>query len=287
MIIAVVSGKGGTGKTTVSTGLFYYMQKHISAPVQLVDCDAEEPDCHIFLDAARISDIPIAVSMPEIDNKSCTYCGKCKKACAFNAIIMLPSADFIEVVHDMCHACGACAYVCPENAIHEIPVQIGEINFYRRKVNNDFFEGRIKIGSTLQTRVIRKTLKHLQEGGIVILDAPPGTSCPVVAVVTKADYVLMVTEPTPFGLYDLKLMTETVKQVNKKHGVIINKAGLGFDPLYRFLDNHHIPLVGEIPFKREFAKICAEGKILPAEEQQLEEIFGNIVENVLDGKGYN
>lgn len=287
MIIAVASGKGGTGKTTVSTGLFYYLKKHYHAPVQLVDCDVEEPDCHIFLDARQVSGTPVTVRMPEIDKERCTFCGKCKKACAFNAIMMLPSADFIEVVYDMCHACGTCSYVCPENAIREIPVQIGEINSYHWKDDNDFSEGRIKVGSTLQTRVIRQTLGYIQEEGVVILDAPPGTSCPVVAVVTKADYVLMVTEPTPFGLYDLKLMTETVKQINKKHGVIINKAGLQFDPLYRYLDNQNIPLIGEIPFKRDYARICAEGKILPAEDQKLEETFGHIFENIMNGKGFN
>lgn len=287
MIIAVASGKGGTGKTTVSTGLFYYLKKYYHDPVQLVDCDVEEPNCHIFLDAKRISDIPVIVSMPEIDKEICTFCGKCKKACAFNAIIMLPSADFIEVADDMCHACGVCSYVCPENAIREVPVQIGEINNYRWSVDNDFSEGRIKVGNTLQTRLIRETLKDLQKEGLVILDASPGTSCPVVAVVTKADYVVMVTEPTPFGLYDLKLMTETVRQINKKHGVIVNKSGLRFDPLYRYLENQNIPLIGEIPFKKEYARICAEGKILPAEDQKLEVTFGNIFRNITDGKGSN
>lgn len=287
MIIAVASGKGGTGKTTVSTGLFYYLKKYSNASVHLVDCDVEEPDCHIFLDAKQISGIPVAVMMPEIDKAKCTFCAKCKTACAFNAIMMLPSADFIEVVYDMCHACGTCSYMCPENAIREIPVQIGEINTYRWQVDNDFSEGRMKVGSTLQTRVIRQTLKYIQQEGTVILDAPPGTSCPVIAVVTKADYVVMVTEPTPFGLYDLKLMTETVKLINKKHGVIVNKAGLQFDPLYRYLDSMNIPLIGEIPFSRDYARICAEGKILPAEDQKLEKTFGNIFENIMNGTGSN
>jgi len=285
MIIAVASGKGGTGKTTVSTGLFYYLKKYHYNPVQLVDCDVEEPNCHIFFDARQISYIPVTVSMPEVDKERCTFCGKCKKACAFNAIVMLPAANFIEIVNDICHACGTCLYVCPENAIREIPGQIGEINNYRWKVDNDFSEGRIKVGNTLQTRVIRQTLKYLQEEGIVILDAPPGTSCPVVAVVTKADYVVMVTEPTPFGLYDLKLMTETVRQINIKHGVVINKAGLQFDPLYRYIDNQNIPLIGEIPFSREYARLCSEGKILPAEDQKLGKVFGNIFKNIMNGKG--
>jgi MinD superfamily P-loop ATPase len=284
MIIAVASGKGGTGKTTVSTGLFYYLKKYHQEPVQLVDCDVEEPNCHVFLDAEWISGIPVNVSMPEINKERCTFCGKCKEACAFNAIIMLPSAGFIEVVNDMCHACGVCSYVCPENAIHEVSSKIGEVNNYRWSFDNDFSEGRIKVGNTLQTRVIRQTLKYLQTKGVVILDAPPGTSCPVVAVVTKADYVVMVTEPTPFGLYDLKLMNETVRQINKRHGVVINKAGLKYDPLYQYLKSQNIPVIGEIPFKREYARLCSEGKILPAEDKKLEETFGRIFENIMNGK---
>jgi MinD superfamily P-loop ATPase len=281
MKIAITSGKGGTGKTTVSTGLFYVLTKHLKYNVQLLDCDVEEPDCHIFIKASKTDSYPVIISIPQIDASKCTFCGKCKKICAFNAFIILPAASFIEVVEDMCHACGACSYVCEEKAIHEHNSVIGTITHHDYFAKDEFIEGRMKVGSALQTRVIRETIKHAQHDGIVLYDSPPGTSCPVIAAVSKADYVLLVTEPTPFGLYDLRLMVETVKTIGKKYGIVINKAGLYYQPLYDYIKKEEIPLLGEIPFSKEYAKAYSTGKILPENDNTLINLFQTIIKQVI------
>ncbi|MBN2349186.1 MAG: ATP-binding protein [Bacteroidales bacterium] len=282
--IAVTSGKGGTGKTTISTGLFYYLNKIRNIKVQLLDCDVEEPNCNIFLDSVLSSTVPVTLQIPEVDKSKCTYCGKCKDSCAFNAIVLLPSTQFIEIIPDICHACGACSYVCPEKAIIEKTTTIGEISKYTISDIENFTEGRIHVGSSLQTRVIKATLQHAANQGITIFDSPPGTSCPVVATVSTADYVIMVTEPTPYGLHDLKLMTETVRTLNKPYGVVINKAGLKFDKLYNFLMEEDIPLLAEIPFEKKYAKAYSVGKILLHEDPLLEESFKSMFEKIVNGK---
>lgn len=282
--IAITSGKGGTGKTTVSTGLFYMLSKHLKYTVQLLDCDVEEPDCHIFIKALRTAGFPVTTFIPVIDTERCTFCGKCKSICAYNSLIMLPSASFIEVVEDMCHGCGACLYVCNEKAITEGVKEIGTVNCHEYHAGDDFIEGRLQVGSALQTRVIRETLNYAKQKGITLYDSPPGTSCPVVAAISKADYVIMVTEPTPFGLYDLKLMINTVRQLKKDHGIVINKAGLEFRRLYDYIKNENIPLLGEIPFKREYARDYSLGRILPETDSRLRDIFTGIIHKVLNGK---
>lgn len=284
MKIAITSGKGGTGKTTISTGLFHTITRYLKLNVQLLDCDSEEPDCHIFIKASERSQYPVTISMPEIETDKCVFCGKCKSVCAFNAIIMLPPARYIEVVEDMCHGCGACSYVCQEKAIKENTKTIGKITHHDYYVKGEFIEGRMDVGSAMQTRVIRETINHAKKDGIILMDSPPGTSCPVIATVSKADYVIMVTEPTPFGLYDLKLMADTVRQLGKKHGVVINKAGFNYKSLYEFVSENTIPLLGEIPFKREYAEAYSKG-IMPVESDLgLRKIFIGIINSIINGQ---
>lgn len=284
MKIAITSGKGGTGKTTVSTGLYHILTKYMKYNVQLLDCDVEEPDCHIFIKATETARFPVNISVPEIDPEKCTFCGKCKNACAYNAIVMLPPAKFIEVNESLCHGCGACTYVCKEGAISEKNVEIGEIAHFDYYAKNEFIEGRLKIGKALQTPVIRETIKHAKDKGIVLFDSPPGTSCPAVATVSKADYVIMVTEPTPFGLHDLKLMAETVKQLGKKHGIIVNKAGLNYKPLYDYIQQNNIFLIGEIPFRKELAGAYSKGEIIAENSDEMKNIFKGIINKILNGK---
>ena len=283
MKIAITSGKGGTGKTTVSTGLFHILTKYMKYNVQLLDCDVEEPDCHIFIKASETARFPVNISVPVIDPEKCTFCGKCKNACAFNAIVMLPPVNFIEVNESLCHGCGACTYVCPENAISEKNVETGEIAHFDYYAKDEFIEGRLKIGKALQTPVIRETIKHAKEKGIILFDSPPGTSCPVVATVSKADFVVMVTEPTPFGLHDLKLMVETVRQLGKKHGIIVNKSGLDYKPLYDYIQQNNIPLIGEIPFRKELAGAYSKGEIIAENSDEITTIFTGILKNILNG----
>jgi MinD superfamily P-loop ATPase len=286
MKIAITSGKGGTGKTTVSTGLFHVLTKYLKYNVQLLDCDVEEPDCHIFIKAIKTVDFPVTISIPHINANKCTFCGECKRICAFNAIIMLPTAKFIEIVEDMCHGCGACSFVCKEKAITEYSHVIGAINHYEYYTKDDFIEGRLNVGKARQTRVIRKTINHAKQEGIILYDSAPGTSCPVVAAVSKADYVIMVTEPTPFGLYDLKLMTETVKQIEKKYGIVINKAGLDYKLLNEFINQNKIPLLGEIPFKKEYAATYSQGKILTESYPELQMLFVGIFNKIINGRTF-
>jgi MinD superfamily P-loop ATPase len=284
MKVAITSGKGGTGKTTVSTGLFQVLTKYMKYNVQLLDCDVEEPDCHIFIKASETAKFPVNISIPEIDAEKCTFCGKCKNVCNFNAIVMLPPVKFIEVSADMCHGCGACSYVCPEGAIVEKNMRIGEVTHFNYYTKDEFIEGRVKVGNSLQTRVIRETINHAQQEGFILFDSPPGTSCPVVATVSKADYVIMVTEPTPFGLHDLRLMTETVNQLGKNHGIVINKAGLDYKPLYDFINDNKINLLGEIPFKKEYARAYSQGSLLVDSDPGLLKFFVTIINRIIDGK---
>ncbi len=284
MKIAITSGKGGTGKTTVSTGLFQVLTKYMKYNVQLLDCDVEEPDCHIFIKAFESAKYPVNIYVPEIEADKCTFCGKCKTACAFNAIVMLPPAKFIEVSGDMCHGCGACRHVCPEGAIIEKEMSVGEITHFNYYVKDEFIEGRMKVGSALQTRVIRETINHAQQKGLILYDSPPGTSCPVVATISKADYVIMVTEPTPFGLHDLKLMTDTVNQLGKKHSIIVNKSGLNYRPLYDYIRQNNIPLIGEIPFRKELAGAYSRGEIVAESSEEIRKIFTDIANKILNEK---
>lgn len=282
MKIAITSGKGGTGKTTVSTGFFHVLTKHLNYNAQLFDCDVEEPNCHIFIKATEKEIYPVNISIPRINTDKCIFCGKCKDVCAFNAIVMIPKSGFIEVVEDMCHGCSACSYVCEENAITEHDKVIGSIIRHDYYDCNEFIEGRMNVGNVLQTRVIRETIKHTKEEAVIIFDSSPGTSCPVVATVSKSDYVIMVTEPTPFGLHDLKLMTEVVNKLGKKHGIVINKAGLNYKPLYEYIENQSIPLLGEIPFKVEYAMAYSKGEILTEADKDLKNLMIEIIKTVLD-----
>lgn len=284
MKIAITSGKGGTGKTTVSTGLFHIITRYLKFNVQLLDCDVEEPDCHIFIHASENHSYPVNIAFPVIETDQCSFCGKCKSICAFNAIIMLPPARYIEVVEDMCHGCGACSYICPEKAIRENLKSVGKITHYDYYVQDEFVEGRMDVGSAMQTRVIRETINHAGEEGIILMDSPPGTSCPVVASASKADYVIMVTEPTPFGLYDLKLMTDTVRQLGKNHGIVINKAGFNYKPLYNYINDNKIQILGEIPFKREYAEAYSKGSIPADSDLGLRKILTGIINSITNGK---
>lgn len=284
MKIAITSGKGGTGKTTVSTGLLQVLTKYMKCNVQLLDCDVEEPDCHIFVKATESAGYPVYIYIPEIDTEKCSFCGKCKTACAFNAIVMLPPAGFIEVSADMCHGCGVCSYVCNEEAITENKKETGKITCFDYYTKDEFIEGRMSVGSTLQTRVIKKTLNHARQNGIVLYDSPPGTSCPVIATVSKADYVIMVTEPTPFGLHDLKLMTKTVNRLGKKYGIIINKSGLHYKPLYDFIRHSNSYIIGEIPFRKELAVAYSRGEMIAETSYEIKKIFTDIANRILNEK---
>ena len=284
--IAIASGKGGTGKTTVSVNLYQNLRNVFDTEVQLADCDVEEPNDIIFFpDSVIKKKIEVFQLIPVIDKEKCTYCRKCVQYCEFNAIVVIPPIEFAEVNESLCHSCGACLVACKDDAITEKQITIGSISFYETNTGGTIIEGRLRIGSAMQTMVIKELKRQVPQRGIIIYDAPPGTSCPVVETISDVDYVILVTEPTPFGLHDLKLMVEVLKEIDKPYGVIINKAGLGNDSVYHFLQDNNIELLGEIPFDEEYSACYATGSLFTNVPEAIldayREITGNLEKKIL------
>ncbi len=280
IIISIASGKGGTGKTTISTNLAYFLSEYKNKDIHLIDCDVEEPNDMLFFDIKPYEKKPIGIKVPVIDENICTYCGICSEVCEFNAIAIIKKAKKTFIAEDLCHGCGACSYFCPVNAITEKDNFIGEISFSKTK-NLKITEGRLNISESMPTPILRELLKYIDNNKITILDAPPGTSCSMVTTIGKSDFVILVTEPTPFGVNDLKLAYEVVKDMNKKCGVIINKAQLGNNEIYDFLEKENIELLMEIPFDKHIAEVYSKGlKIIdeiPEIREKFEELYNKII----------
>ncbi|MCK4768334.1 MAG: ATP-binding protein, partial [Desulfobacula sp.] len=281
--MAIASGKGGTGKTTVAVNLFHFFSKNYSLKTQLVDCDVEEPNDLLFIQNSELHAEDIATQLiPVIDNNKCTYCRKCVSYCEFNAIVVIPPVNFAEVNPSLCHSCGACIVACEDGAISERPEEIGTIRNYNVGQKGILTEGRLKIGSAMQTMLIKKAKLHSREDvDVLILDAPPGTSCPVVETVADADYVILVTEPTPFGLYDLKLTIEMLREIRKPFGVVINKAGTGDQKVHDYLSDKQIEILGELPYSREYASKYATGDILIKPSIETEILYKAIIRKLM------
>ena len=263
--IAIASGKGGTGKTFVATNIFFILLQN-NYRAMLVDCDAEAPNDVAFFDAELINSNEVTQQVPVINTDTCTFCGKCHEYCNYNAIFILPPMKIIKVIEDLCHGCGACSIACKFEAISEKPVSLGQVATYSTNGLPVLIEARMNIGVMSPVPVIKAAIKQIDNlADIIIMDAPPGTSCPFIQTVASADYVILVTEPTPFGLSDLKQSVETLKTINKPCGVIINRAGLGNKIVYNWLKENSIPLLLEIPFDREIARIYSEGHLLVEE----------------------
>ena len=262
MKIAVASGKGGTGKTTVAVNLYHYFNR-LNESSLLVDCDVEEPNDKIFFpDYYTVNDKKVHQLIPEIDKDLCIYCRKCVEFCEFSAIVVIPPVKFAEVNPFLCHSCGACSVACNFGAISEQPHPVGKVSLFKGDDNGSLLEGRLNVGSAMQTLMIRELKKEVPpDVEIAVYDAPPGTSCPVVETISDMDYVVLVSEPTPFGLHDLKLMVELLAEVNLPFGVIINKAGSGDQAIYRYLEDEKIDILGEIPFDRLYAEKYSKGKL--------------------------
>ena len=281
--IAIASGKGGTGKTLVSTNLFWTVQK-AGIPVTLVDCDAEEPNVAEFITGGSISSYAVTQNIPVIDPELCVFCGKCFTYCNYNAIVYLPTNHFIQVVEDLCHDCGACSVACQFGAITEKEKQLGTVKSMYLNSHAEIIEACADVGVYSPVPVIKRAIKEVSDKYLAIFDSPPGISCPFIATVENADFVVLVTEPTPFGLNDLKLSVETLQQLKKPFGVVVNRAGLGNREVYDWLDQNKIPLLLEIPFDREIARIYSEGLLLaeekPAYQLQFRELLKMIEKSV-------
>jgi MinD superfamily P-loop ATPase len=286
MKLAVGSGKGGTGKTFFSVNLYYALEMRGIKSV-LTDCDAEAPDSVLFFDVTRKSEKIITEQVPVIDTNACTFCGRCYDYCNYGAIFYIPEADIIRVLDDLCHSCGACIVACNFQAITKKPVETGLVTTYGNSSGVKIVEARMRIGAMTPVPVIKAAVAEAaKNGNHVILDAPPGTSCPFVHTVSRADYIILVTEPTPFGLSDLKQSVETVRKIGKPFGIVINKAGLGDLEVYDYIRENSIPLLMEIPYEKEIAELTSQGKkiaefrpemidMLVAMFCKIEEVYGN------------
>jgi MinD superfamily P-loop ATPase len=255
MMISIASGKGGTGKTTVATNL----ASSLGSEVQLLDCDVEEPNAHLFIHPVFDQTKMVTAPVPEIDMNKCTLCGKCGEICQFKAIVVV--GQTVLPFEELCHSCGGCMAVCPEDAITEKGRELGIIQKgYRNGI--EFIHGKLRIGEAMSPPLIKKVLAYADPAKLTIVDAPPGTSCPVIVSMKSADFVLLVTEPTPFGLYDLKLAVGAAKVLNIPCGMVINRSDLGDEKVKAYADEENLPILMEIPFDRKIAEAYSRGDMI-------------------------
>ncbi len=252
MIISVASGKGGTGKTTIATNLAL----SLNGDVQFLDCDVEEPNAHIFIKPEIKEQHVVSIPVPQVDQSKCDLCGRCQEVCVFNAIAVLKSE--VLVLPEICHGCGSCSYFCPQGAIKEINKEIGSIEIGQRN-GMQFIHGRLNIGSAIAPPIIKEIKKYIDPAKTVIIDAPPGTSCPVIESISSSDFCVLVTEPTPFGLNDLALSVEVLRKLQIPLGVVINRFDLGDENTKKFCKKENISILMEIPFKKEIAACYSKG----------------------------
>jgi MinD superfamily P-loop ATPase len=256
MIIAIASGKGGTGKTTVSVNL----ARVLGAPVQLLDCDVEEPNAHLFLkNALPLREETVSISVPQVDELLCDGCGECGRFCEYHAIVSFGTKPLVFA--EMCHGCGGCAKVCPKKAIREADNRIGVVKTDQSD-NIILVQGCLDVGVAMAPPLIREVKARLQNGLPAILDAPPGTSCPVIVTIRGADFVMLVTEPTPFGLHDLTLAVDMVRELGIPFGVVVNRMGVGDDRVHAYCSAQNIPVLLEIPDDRRIAEAYSRGELI-------------------------
>ncbi len=286
MIVAIASGKGGTGKTLVATNLFWTLQNR-QIPVTLVDCDAEEPNVEEFFSGNPDDSFEVTQHIPVIDPEKCQWCAKCFDYCNYNAIVYLPDTRFIQVVESLCHDCGACVAACTSGAITEKEKKIGIVSYNWINSHASVVTGCTEVGIASPVTVIKRAIGEAAGKEFTLLDSPPGISCPFIATVNKADYVVLVTEPTPFGLHDLKLSVDTLKELGKPFGVIVNRAGLGNRDVYHYLESEHITLLAEIPMDREIARIYSEGGIIAESSREYRDTFLQLYQQLCKIKRLN
>ena len=279
MKIAIASGKGGTGKTLISTNLFHVISE-LGIPVTLIDCDAEEPNDRVFISGTVVESIPITQRIPSINTEKCTFCGRCSEYCNYNAIVFLRPTRFIKVVEELCHDCGACWVACEFGAIGEKEKVLGEVQHFKVAKNSWLIEACTRIGVYTPVPVVKRAIAEANGEGVTLLDAPPGTSCPFVATVESADYVILVTEPTPFGLNDLKLSVEVLEMLGKPFGVIINRSGLGDASVLNYIKGKGIELLMEIPFSKQIAECYSKGELIVERIPDYRQAFSGLLDRI-------
>jgi MinD superfamily P-loop ATPase len=259
MKIAVASGKGGTGKTTIATNLACSIAR-TGRKVQYLDCDVEEPNGHIFLKPDIRKTQAVTVDVPQVDLKKCTGCGKCSDICQYSAIVHLKDNNVLTF-EQLCHSCGGCLRVCPADAIKPKPLNIGDVELGKSGDIN-FVHGKLRIGNVRTVSLIKEVKRYIEEDCFSILDVPPGTSCPVVEAVKGVDYVLLVTEPTPFGLNDLKLAVGLVREMNLPFAIIVNRHGIGNEEVEEYCKAESIEIALKLPDDRRIAEVYSSGRII-------------------------
>jgi MinD superfamily P-loop ATPase len=272
MKIAIASGKGGTGKTTLAINLALAAKM----PVRLLDCDVEAPNAHLFLRGDLMRQRIVTIPVPEVDEAKCDGCGMCSDFCAFNAIVSFGTIPVIS--QEMCHGCGGCMRVCPQKAIHEIDKRIGVVETFLCGAIT-LVQGKLDIGVALAPPLIR-AVKEEAHGDLVIIDAPPGTSCPVIATLREADFVVLVTEPTPFGLNDLRLAVDVVRELGLPFGVVINRAEEEDELVRPYLEAEKIALLATIPDDRRIAESYAKGQTIIDALPEYEDLFTKLLQKI-------
>ncbi|HET6455469.1 MAG TPA: ATP-binding protein [Armatimonadota bacterium] len=255
--VAIASGKGGTGKTTVAVNLAYTAASG-GAKVSYLDCDVEEPNGHIFLKPHVKRTLPVSVPVPLVDESKCNVCRKCSEICQYHAIA--PLGETVLVFPNLCHGCGGCMLLCPTCAITEVSREIGVVE-EGSAGGVRFVHGRLNVGEAKSPPLIRKVKEHIPDEGLTIIDAPPGTSCPVIESVRGADYVLLVTEPTPFGLHDLRLAVDMLRVLALPFGVVVNRTGMGDEKVFEYCKAQGINILLEIPDDRRIAEAYSRGRL--------------------------
>ena len=273
MIISVASGKGGTGKTTVATNL----AKTVGKNVQILDCDVEEPNAHLFIQPQITEKIRITTPVPEVDMDKCTLCGKCAEICQFKAIAILGKT--VLPFPEMCHSCGGCFEVCPEGAIKERKRELGVLEIGADD-GIEFIHGKLRVGEAMAPPMIKRVRSYTKPGMLTIIDAPPGTSCPVIASMKNADFVLLVTEPTPFGLHDLELAVGAVRKLGIPAGLVINRSDMGDDKVRTYAHRENLPVLMEIPFDRRIAETYSRGEMIVSALPEWKEKFNTLYHSI-------
>ncbi len=272
MIVAVASGKGGTGKTSVAVNMALSI-----GTVQFLDCDVEEPNAHLLLHPEISREEPVYLPVPVINEELCDYCGKCAEFCPNNAIFV--SLEKVLVFPELCYSCGGCAIVCPRKAISEEQRRIGTLKLGSAR-DLELVYGELEVGEPMAVPVIKEVKRRIKKDRPVILDSPPGTSCPVIETVKGSDFCVLVTEPTPFGLHDLKITVQVLKDMKIPFGVIVNRAGIGDKKVYEYCEEKNIPILLEIPYQRKIAELYSRGIPFSLEMPEWKEKFQTLFNQV-------
>ncbi|MBC2714751.1 MAG: 4Fe-4S binding protein [Desulfobacteraceae bacterium] len=288
MKIAIASGKGGTGKTTVASSLISVWE----SPVIAMDLDVEEPNLHLFLKPTLTGKRTANMEIPKADDTLCSKCGKCGELCQFKAISLM--GEILMIFPEMCHGCGGCIAICPEGALTTEFRELGEVTWGQSR-NAEFLMGRLRVGEAMSPPLMRAVKEKLEEmmdtaskdviPKDVIIDAPPGVSCPAINAVMDSDVILLVTEPTPFGFYDMKLAHEAFFPMGKPMGVIVNRAGLGNAEVYDYCAEKELDIMAEIPYDRQIAETYARGSIISESSDEIKQIFISLAEKIKQKAG--